>query len=105
MNNKYVISSIADKDFGCEDYDETLYWSNENGWVDLSDSTVFNQLERDSFTLPIGNNVLWELLPNTLSYTEHNIIRNALMALKVLALSAGDDYLDELSVRALEIFE
>lgn len=100
MSNKYVISEL--KEIGGS---ETLYWNNEEGWTDLCLATVFSEYEKNSLSLPIGENVKWELLPDILSYIEHNIIRNALMALKVLALSAGDEYLDDLSIKALEIFE
>lgn len=100
MNNKYVISEL--KEIGGS---ETLYWSNEKGWTDLCLATVFAEYEKNSLSLPIGENVKWELLPDTLSYIERNIIKNALFALKVLALSAGDNYLEELTTNALEIIE
>lgn len=100
MSSKYVISEL--KEIGGS---ETLYWSNEEGWTDLCLATVFSEYEKNSISLPIGENVKWELLPNTLSHTEHNTIRNALSALKVLAMSAGDNYLNKLTIKALEIIE
>lgn len=49
MQDKYVIAStFDDPDYG------TLWWSNENGWVEmLDDATVFTQDQRDELNLPM----------------------------------------------------
>lgn len=104
MSNKYVISAV-EYDYSLEDSDEIVYWSNTDGWGSLSTATVFSELEQSSFSLPMGHEVKWVILPTIFSYSEYNVIKNALFALKVLALSAGDEYLDELSIKALEIIE
>jgi len=42
---------------------------------------------------------------DTMKHIEKNILRNALTALQVLAISNADEYLQELAERALEILE
>lgn len=38
---------------------ETLYWSNEDGWVDRGSATVFTDAERQAFALPLEAHT-WE---------------------------------------------
>ena len=52
----YVISGYVDSEDG------TLYWSNEDGWVFLSDATVFTKAERETLNLPEGE-AEWIALP------------------------------------------
>ena len=57
-SNRYVIQCMnLDEDSG-----EALYWSNESGWVGLTDATVFSKDEREAFGLTSGA-LCWAELP------------------------------------------
>lgn len=43
--HKYIIKN----------FDNKLYWSNELGWTDIKNATVFTWLERKEFNLPEGD--------------------------------------------------
>ena len=48
----YIIRSTIEKD---DITDRPLYWSNEDGWVDWTNATVFTNAEREVFQwLPLG---------------------------------------------------
>lgn len=46
-------------------YDGLCYWSNKDGWGDLSHATVFTEEERKSFDLPLAKDAdaAWMPLP------------------------------------------
>lgn len=59
MNNiEYIIKSKNEID---GNYDG--YWHNEDGWCDYPDeATIFSSVEKETFNLPVGNDVSWVVL-------------------------------------------
>ncbi len=49
MSNLYVIAH----EHRCPETDAPLFWSNEDGWVDLPAATVFTVKETTEFNLPL----------------------------------------------------
>jgi hypothetical protein len=47
VTSKFLILNIE-----CDD--ETLFWSNADGWVDRSSATSFSHQEMKEFNLPVG---------------------------------------------------
>lgn len=41
----------------------TEYWNNDNGWVDISSATLFNEEDTEVLNLPVGGHwvTLWEV--------------------------------------------
>lgn len=58
MMPSFVVEAIREKD---EDTGEPLYWSNTDGWVDLSNASTYPIYEVNSVHLPIGGK--WTPLP------------------------------------------
>jgi hypothetical protein len=56
-NEGYVVISTTEKD---DETDEPLYWSNDDGWVDLGSATRFSSEEKKKLDLPIGGK--WKLI-------------------------------------------
>jgi hypothetical protein len=50
----YFIYTSTDRLYGKE-----LYWSNQLGWVDFKSATLFTQLERHNFNLPMSIDKTW----------------------------------------------
>ena len=49
----------------CDERDENgefLYWSNQHGWVNLSEADIFSGEEMLEFSLPMGGR--WEKIKN-----------------------------------------
>jgi hypothetical protein len=55
---RYVIQLNVSRDSD----DDILYWSNDDGWVDLSSATVFSDAERRTLNLP-DDDCQWVALP------------------------------------------
>lgn len=56
-SSTYVIAQEATSSDG-----EASYWSNVNGWGDLSEATPFARADQLTVNLPTGNNVKWVVL-------------------------------------------
>lgn len=57
-DERYVIISTTEKD---DETGKPLYWSNDDGWVDLGSATRFSSEEKKKLNLPVGGK-WWELL-------------------------------------------
>lgn len=59
-NTVYVIRALGEKD---EETGESLYWSNDDGWVDFGSATQFSEEEKEEFEprswLPVPGE--WEM--------------------------------------------
>lgn len=54
--------------------DGDWYWSNDYGWVDIFEASIFNESEFNDFDLPIGGAwVECKLVPQNHSFTEKDI--------------------------------
>ncbi len=51
----YVIRSCEEKD---DETGESLYWSNEDGWVYKADATRLSERETVTFNMPTGRVVI-----------------------------------------------
>ena len=56
--NRYFVRSVDEVD----DDGVLLYWSNEFGWVNLSEAEIFTSDEMLEFDLPMGGR--WEKIKN-----------------------------------------
>jgi hypothetical protein len=54
----YKIYSKEEKD---DETNEPLCWSNEMGWVDRKDATIFTEKQKEWINLPLGG--MWEKYP------------------------------------------
>lgn len=50
-NERYGLWRIADRK---GDQEDTLYWSNQKGWVGIAQSDGFSNEEKNILNLPIG---------------------------------------------------
>lgn len=61
----YVILAVAESDvLVTQSSDVILWWSSKEGWGDLVDASVYSEIDKESFRLPIAGE--WVELPNCL---------------------------------------
>lgn len=81
----YVIRSLNERD----DEGEPLYWSNQSGWVGLTDADVYNAHEQETLNLPMDGR--WWPLPTILE-REHTATTRHLI--DVTTTVHGDEGVD-----------